>query len=213
MKVLLLGATGRVGSRLLPALLKHGHSVVALVRSESKLGPDIKSRLAATVVGSGTDKDTLKSTILSYGCDAVVNSAGLAALTAFGKQGELLKIFTAIADAAVAVATERCGQPLRCWFLSGWSILDAPVPPHLIIDYVPLYPEHTKTYLLIKDKDPHKEIAWSLFCANNMPPRSEAVVYPPPGNCTADNLVGGADAPPAWSQKWKGVTYRYWERF
>jgi NAD(P)-dependent dehydrogenase (short-subunit alcohol dehydrogenase family) len=204
MKVLLLGVTGRVGSRLLPALLKHGHSVIALVRSESKLSPDVKTHLASTVVGSGADSNAIKSAILSHECDAVVNSAGLTSLTPLGKQGDLLKIFTAIVDAAVAVAAER-GSPLRCWFLNGWSILDSPSKGNQIIDYVPLYPEHQKTYKLIKDKDPKKEIAWSLFCASNMPPRSDKITFPPPDTCSADNLIASADSPPALNSKWRGI--------
>jgi uncharacterized protein YbjT (DUF2867 family) len=45
MKVLLLGATGNLGSRLVPALLTHNHNVVAYVRSASKL----ESLIPATV--------------------------------------------------------------------------------------------------------------------------------------------------------------------
>lgn len=206
MKVLLLGATGRVGSRLLPALLKHGHRVVVLVRPSSKLPPDATARLDSVVVApSGADAGVIKSAILDHNCDAVVNSAGLASLLPFGKKGELTTIFTAIVQGVVAASAERGGPPLRCWFLSGWSVLDSPRPPYLIMDYVPLYPEHGKTYKIIKDMNPETQIAWSLFCASNMPPRFETAAIPPPDECTCESLSVAADAPPAMNSKWRSI--------
>jgi nucleoside-diphosphate-sugar epimerase len=134
MKVLLLGVTGRVGSRMLPALLAHHHEVVAYVRTASKVAPEASSKISSIVEGSGTDSAGIKAAILSQNCDAVVNAAGLAPVLNLGKKGPLPEIFAAIVKAAVEVKQERGGVPLRCWFLSGWSMLDSPKSPHIIYD-------------------------------------------------------------------------------
>jgi uncharacterized protein YbjT (DUF2867 family) len=47
---LLFGATGNVGSRALPALIKDGHTVVAYVRSPSKLDPEKRAVLADVIL-------------------------------------------------------------------------------------------------------------------------------------------------------------------
>lgn len=134
MKVLLLGVTGRVGSRMLPALLEHNHEVVAYVRSASKVSAEATAKIKSIVEGSGTDSGGIKAAIISQNCDAIVNAAGLAPLTSLGKKGQLPDIFAAIVKAAVEARQERGGPPVRCWFLSGWSILDSPKQPHLIYD-------------------------------------------------------------------------------
>jgi len=60
MRVLLLGATGNLGSRVVPALLVHRHAVVVYVRSISKLHHLLPSSIITkiTVVsGDATDSD------------------------------------------------------------------------------------------------------------------------------------------------------------
>ena len=121
-----------VGSRLLPALAAHKHEVILYVRNPSKLSEEAKSCASSIVSGSGTDSDNIKATILSARCDAVINAAGLAPL--LGKSGELPTIFKAVTDAAVEARKERGGPPIRCWLLSGFSILDSPKAGHMMLD-------------------------------------------------------------------------------
>lgn len=101
MKVLLVGATGNLGIRLVAALLTHGHSVVAFVRSsnklESLLSPSVYSQIAI-VQGDATDPASIKRAISDASCDAVVNTAGVAAMPPWGKS-ELPVIFRAVLDA------------------------------------------------------------------------------------------------------------------
>jgi NAD(P)H-binding len=198
MKVLLLGVTGRVGSRMLPALLKHGHEVVVYVRSANKTKPEIKSLLAGEVVGSATDIPTLKNAILTHNCDAVFNAAGLAPLFTHSKNNEFSNLFASVVKAVVEARKERGGPPIRAWFLSGWSLLDSPNPPKLIIDYVPLYPEHRTNMKFIMAYPADQDIAWSLFCASNLPPKYDTAQNPAPADCSGDNLVAKADSPPEW---------------
>lgn len=197
MRVLLLGATGNVGSRLLPALKAHGHQVVLFVRSPTKLSKEASARAAAVVQGSATDRDAIKTAIISNDCDAVINAAGLAPM--LGRSGDLPTIFAAVMQATIE-AGERRGRPLRCWFMSGFGIMDAPSKKkHMMIDYVPIFTIHRKNWDLIKNVEPSK-LSWSLFCANQMNPRSEVIDYSERAGTGAEDLVAGADFPPAWSK-------------
>lgn len=123
MKVLLVGATGNLGIRLVPALLTHGHSVVAFVRSLNKLEsllPTSIYRQIEVIQGDATDSVSIKSAILDASCDAVVNTAGVAALPPWGK-GELPAIFSAVLDGVREAGLDR-KRPLRTWFLGGMGV-------------------------------------------------------------------------------------------
>ena len=128
MKVLLLGATGNMGLRLVASLLSHNHTVVVYVRSSSKLQSlipsTVSSRLAAIVQGDATDSNAIKRAILDNACDAVVNTAGLAAMAPWGSS-DLPKIFRAVFNAVLEAGSER-GKPLRAWFLGGLGVLTFP---------------------------------------------------------------------------------------
>jgi len=65
MKIFLTGATGYIGSRVLPALTAAGHSVTALVRNSSVRGAGV-----TPVVGDMRDRDTVRR--LASEADAVI---------------------------------------------------------------------------------------------------------------------------------------------
>lgn len=135
MKVLLLGASGNLGVRLVPALLSHNHNVVAYVRSPSKLQSLLPADVFAqiTVVqGDATSQETIERAIVEHHCAAVVNTAGYASLSPFG-HSELPTILRAAANAARAVG-EKTGGPLRAWFLGGLGAMDLPSTPYLLMD-------------------------------------------------------------------------------
>ncbi|KAL6720603.1 hypothetical protein ACLMJK_002527 [Lecanora helva] len=129
MKVLLLGATGNVGSRLAPALLAHKHEVVAIVRSESKLQGVLPSAVlsAITVIqGDATNAASIRDVLVSQGCDALINSAGQASIFPW-QAPRMQDIINAVATAAVEAST-KLGHPIRGWFLGPqerlrWSLL------------------------------------------------------------------------------------------
>lgn len=136
MKVLLLGATGNLGSRLIPALLAHNHSVVIFVRSESKLRSLVDSAALAKctiVTGDATDSQAIEEAILSNRCDALVNSAGLAAALPW-EAPKMQGIVQAVATAAVE-ASKKLGYPIRSWFLGGLTVLDLPGKPGTKVSY------------------------------------------------------------------------------
>ena len=135
MKVLLIGATGNLGVRLIPALLTHNHSVVTYVRSSKKLEsllPPTVYRQIAVVQGDAKDELSIKKAILDTGCDAVVNTAGLAAMAPWGTS-ELPKIFQAVVHAVQQAGSER-HKPLRAWFLGGLGVLYYPGSQSMLSD-------------------------------------------------------------------------------
>lgn len=127
MKVLLVGATGNLGIRLVASLLTHGFGVVAFVRSSNKLEallPATVYRQIDVVQGDATDSSAIRKAILDAKCDAVVNTAGLAALAPWGKS-ELPVIFRAVLNGVQEAGLER-ERPLRAWFLAGLGVLYYP---------------------------------------------------------------------------------------
>jgi len=130
MKVLLFGATGNLGSRLVPALLSHKHQVVVYVRSEQKLKQLLPSTLLSRitiVTGDATDANAIKDALVDNKSDALVNSAGLASIFPWEapKQQE---IEHAVTTAAVN-ASKQLEYPIRAWFLGGMTALDVSTLP------------------------------------------------------------------------------------
>ena len=127
MKVLLLGVTGNLGLRLLPALLSHKHQVVAYVRNERKLkellSPEIIAK-TTIVVGDATDSNGISNALIKNQCDAIVNSAGNSSIFPW-QAPRMQEIVDAAATAAVD-ASEKLGRPIRAWLLGGMTVLDCP---------------------------------------------------------------------------------------
>lgn len=127
MKVLLIGATGNLGCRLVAALLTHGHSVDAFVRSSKKLQsllPTSTYQRISVIEGDATNSTAIKKAIMDAKCDAVVNTAGLAAIPPWGKS-DLPVIFRAVLNAVQEAGVER-KKPMRTWFLGGMGALHLP---------------------------------------------------------------------------------------
>ncbi|EXJ70488.1 uncharacterized protein A1O5_06557 [Cladophialophora psammophila CBS 110553] len=200
MKVLLLGATGNLGLRLVAALLTHGHSVVAFVRSPKKLESLIPASVyqqITVVQGDATDSAAIKKAILDAGCDAVVNTAGLAALPPWGKS-DLPKIFRAVVDAAREAGAER-KKPLRAWLLAGLGALYFPGSETLLSNYIPIYLEHRQNLQLLQSL-PQNTIDWSLLCPAVMTPEGSEIKVPTASSHA--KLIGNAWSPPSWRDSW-----------
>ncbi len=128
MKVLLISATGNVGSRALPALLAHKHSVVVFVRSESKLREaipsSILSQVTSIVTGNADDSNAIRDALVNNKCDALLNCAGQGSI--FPWQAPRLQgIINGVVNGAVE-ASKVLGYPIRAWFLGGATVLDVP---------------------------------------------------------------------------------------
>ncbi len=81
-------------------------------------------RQLAVAQSDATDAVSIKRVIFYASCDAVVNTAGLAALPPWGKS-DLPAIVHAIVDAVREAGLER-RKPLRTWFLGGLGVLYYP---------------------------------------------------------------------------------------
>ena len=125
MKVLLLGSTGNVGSRILSALLAHSHTPVLYVRNASKLPQQVLTSLPSSsiVTGDASDRNAIAKAIQEHDCEAVISAAGLAGM--FSRTEQFPKIFRAVVEAAATVGKSR-GRPIRCWMLGGFGMLDIP---------------------------------------------------------------------------------------
>lgn len=108
-RVFLTGATGFVGSHVLPALLNAGHSVTALVRSDAR-ATSLLARVAAspgkleTRIGTVNDRASLDAAMV--GCDAVVH---LVALARDWNDGADLERVNAVGTATIVAAAEAAG--------------------------------------------------------------------------------------------------------
>ena len=108
-RVFLTGATGFVGSHVLPALLNAGHSVTALVRSDAR-ATALLARVAAspgkleTRIGHVNDRASLDAAMV--GCDAVVH---LVALSRDWNDGADLERVNAVGTATIVAAAEAAG--------------------------------------------------------------------------------------------------------
>ncbi|MCJ1290233.1 hypothetical protein MMC34_001769 [Xylographa carneopallida] len=197
MKVLLLGATGNLGSRLLPALLAHKHQVVVYVRNERKLqevvGPSVTSRLTL-VTGDATDATAIQEALVTHRCDALVNSAGLAAVLPW-QAPRMQGIISAISTAAVK-ASKELRYPIRAWFLGGLVAMDVPgTNGTMIMRYLPLLTEHGLSFDCLR-RTPREHLEWSLFCPSEMRPASASITLleTPRGN----PLIASVDVPAGW---------------
>lgn len=127
MKVLILGATGNFGQRLVPALIAHNHTVVAYVRSPEKLKQLLLPTLLDQIIvisGNATDSGAIKKAILDNNCDAVVNTAGVAAMAPWS-DSDLPDIVRSVVTASMEASSER-GIALRTWFLGGVGAMEYP---------------------------------------------------------------------------------------
>ena len=130
MKVLLLGATGKLGSRCIPALLAHKHQVVVFIRSESKLKDLLPPSLLADiaiVLGDAADAKAISKALIDGQCDALINSAGQANIFPW-QAPRMQRIVEAVACACLD-ASLQLGHPMRAWFMGGMTALDMPGMP------------------------------------------------------------------------------------
>jgi putative NADH-flavin reductase len=122
-RVLLLGATGNLGSRLVPALLAHWNTIIARVRSPEKLSsllsPDLLSHPILTIAsGSALNTNIIANTLREHDCNAIINAAGNQVPP--WKEPVLGPIVKSVTDAVIQVGKER-GVPLRHGLSGAWD--------------------------------------------------------------------------------------------
>jgi hypothetical protein len=63
---------------------------------------------------------------------------------------------------------------------------------------------HLVNYNLIRQV-PTSQVAWSLFCASNMSPRTCSIDYTPEPGISTSSLDIAAEEPPSWSNALHGI--------
>lgn len=72
MRVFLAGATGVIGTRLMPLLVAHGHHVAGMTRSPEKADV-VRASRAEPVVCDVFDTEAVRAAVVDFGADAVVH--------------------------------------------------------------------------------------------------------------------------------------------
>jgi nucleoside-diphosphate-sugar epimerase len=72
MRIFVAGATGALGSRLVPILVKNGHAVTGTTRSQAKRGL-IRARGAEPVVMNGLDRNSVMTAVTAARPDVIVH--------------------------------------------------------------------------------------------------------------------------------------------
>ena len=111
--LLVLGATGKTGSRVLEVALERGWVTTAFVRNPAKLAEPVRSRLAAVVQGDLNDADAVEAAVRSARPDAIVDASSALPLPTKGgapKNSADRNIFYGAVARALAAdgRTDRC---------------------------------------------------------------------------------------------------------
>ena len=129
-RLLITGANGFIGQHLVPALVGHGHRVVAAVRRPVVFGPSIDQ----VPIKDLADVDWMP---LLQGIDVVIHLAAIAHRGSDVEEGLYDKI-NRQATAALARATARAGA--RLIFVSSVGAQTAPSSDRVLTEYDPCLP-------------------------------------------------------------------------
>jgi putative NADH-flavin reductase len=154
-RLLILGATGSLGRRVLRQALAAGHDVTGLVRTPSKLPPEVSGRVTVHTGDLGTHVPL----DLIGGQDALINCAGHVA------GGET---FVRLIDRLVtAVDSLPDSEQPVCWFLAGAAILDLDPSGRRGVDLPRLkstYWPHRVNFERLR----RSSLGWRLLCPGPM---------------------------------------------
>jgi putative NADH-flavin reductase len=159
LRVIVFGAGGKLGWRLVAAGLSEGHAVSAFVRDAEKLrqqlGEEAYGRLRVEV-GDALDAEAVGRALAGHG--AVVNAAGMVG------DGER---FVQICANVVHQAERRLAPPRRRWLLGGAAALTIPQTDVLGVDLpgMPkMYRNHKTNHELLRKST----LDWSFMCPGPM---------------------------------------------
>ena len=157
MKVVLYGATGMIGSRILKELLSRGHVVTAVARDPSKIAAQKNLTIEK---GDMLDADNIAK--VAKGSDVVVSSYGPPS----GAQGPDPAKVNQLSDAARALiaGVRRAGAP-RIIMVGGAGSLE--ISPGLQIVDAPTFPDAYKPVALAHRDAMHvlrdSDLNWTYF--------------------------------------------------
>ena len=112
MKILLAGATGAIGKRLVPALVAAGHRVVGITRTPSKMD-GLRAAGAEPVLADALDEKAVRHAVLSARPDVVVHQmtslAAMRSLRNFDQQFALTNLLRTEGTAHLLAAAVQAG--------------------------------------------------------------------------------------------------------
>jgi hypothetical protein len=158
MKILVLGAAGETGARLVIAAMQAGHQVTALVRDAGKLAARLGTQTPSPTVLIGDVLDEAALAAAMAGQDVVINAAGNAWDGAS---------FARLVQSTIRVADKTLGPGGRFWLFGGAGVLDVPGTKLLGVDLpgVPaVYQAHRANFEAVKAS----RLDWSMLCPGPM---------------------------------------------
>ena len=157
-KIMILGATGSLGTHVTEQALAANHEVSVLVRTPAKLPADLRDRVTV----HQADIATLPASELAAlvrNQEALINAAGH---VSDGQQ------FVALVDHLVtSVETLPASARPRCWFLAGAALLDIGDTGRRGVDLPPIrttYWPHAENFARLQSSS----LDWRLLCPGPM---------------------------------------------
>ena len=131
MRVLIVGATGKFGSRLIPALMASNHTPIAFVRTRTRLESMLPASLLSNltiVTGDAESIPDVKRAIIENECDVLVCCAGAPAPMRGQDKGKPSRqgIISKQVILAAVQAGEETGKVIRGWWVAGFALMDEP---------------------------------------------------------------------------------------
>jgi len=125
--VLVLGATGQLGSRLISALVAKNSKITTIVRNPAKLDYLVPNHLLSKITaikGDANDSALIARVLCDQKIGLLINTAGHAPILPT-RHNYLRDIVQASID-AVRLAANESKQRTRVWFIGGMLLLDLP---------------------------------------------------------------------------------------
>ncbi|KAM0751156.1 hypothetical protein T439DRAFT_355989 [Meredithblackwellia eburnea MCA 4105] len=166
-RVLVIGASGSVGSATVLSSLSHGFPTIAFLRTPSKLPPSISNFPSTSLLtihkGDALSLPALISAFKEHGkVDAVVVAAPMGDMR--GCRSGYEEIAKNVVEAVKKEQEER-GERIKVWFMAGSAVMEHPeVQGRYLSSFFPgtFYPEYPATISHLEKEA--KEIDWSMLC-------------------------------------------------
>lgn len=158
-RIVLLGATGSLGSHVARQALGGGHELSALARTPSKLPEDIRAR---ATVWNGDIMEMATPLLANFigGHDVLISCAGLVT-----EGARFVDLVDRVVTAVESIPANR--RPAVCWFLAGAGLLDLDDSGRCGIDLPKVggtYWPHRANFARLQ----RSPIPWRLLCPGPM---------------------------------------------
>lgn len=151
MRVVLYGATGMIGSRILKELLSRGHTVTAVVRDPSKLQPQNN-----LTIEKGDLLDPASIAKLAWGADVIVSSYGPPSGAEANRLADVARALIAGARRAGSPRIIVVGGAGSLEVSPGQQLVDLPSFPDV---YKPVALAHRDAFHILRESD----LNWTYF--------------------------------------------------